>query len=198
MMRMKKVIVSWVVCVLLAVLLFATFGRPNTASTAGGDALIRAEFTLQNGEGKTVAAKDFEGKYLLVFFGFTHCPNICPTTLMLMSNVLSKMGTMADKIQPIFITVDPARDTPKITSDYARRFGDNFIGLSGTPEQTKTAENAFKVFSNKTSDEKAADGYTMDHSGFIYLMSPKGEYISHFSADSGEQELQQGLRDAVK
>ena len=149
---MKKIVVSWVVCVLALVGLLALAGHgvlPNDTAFGKGDALIKADFTLATGNNKIVDARDLRGNYLLVYFGFTHCPDVCPTTLLLMNNVLDQLGEQAQKIKPVFITVDPERDSPKSAAEYASHFGPRFLGLSGTPEQVKHAADSFKVYYSK-------------------------------------------------
>jgi cytochrome oxidase Cu insertion factor (SCO1/SenC/PrrC family) len=203
---MKKNFISWMLCVLAAVLLFAWAGnwvRPNKGSSGisgdSGTALIAADFTLQSGDGKTVDAKALRGKYMLVYFGFTHCPDVCPTSLLLMSNAINQLEpAQKAKIQPIFITVDPERDTPKTSSIYASHFSKNFMGLSGTPAQIKHAADSFKVFYSKVEQKDSALGYVVDHSSFIYLMGPDGRYIMHFASTASEQELKKELMHYVR
>lgn len=202
---MKNIAFAWIVCVLGLVGLFAWIGNDMLASgparhMAGG--LVHADFTLQTGGKKgavkTVTSKELRGKYLLVYFGFTHCPDICPTTLLLMNNAINQMGDKAGKIQPVFISVDPQRDTPSVAAEYASHFGKNFLGLSGSPEQIKHAADAFKVYYSKVEDKGSALGYMVDHSGFIYLMGPDGNYLAHFEHHASEQELKQGLMEYVR
>ena len=201
---MKKIVIAWVACVLGLVALFAFVGgdlvsKPSNRYELGeGAALINAEFTLEDASGKAVKASDFRGRYMLVYFGFTHCPDICPTSLLLMSNALNALGAKAEKIQPVFITVDPERDTPKLVGTYVSHFNKRFVGLSGTPEQIKQAADHFKVFYSKVETKESALGYVVDHSGFIYLMGPDGKYVTHFPYTVSEQELTQGLQRYVR
>lgn len=201
---MKRIVIVWLVCVLALALLFGWLGSSVVTNAGNDDALgsgatqITADFTLQNAAGKPVKGSDFRGRYLLVYFGFTHCPDICPTTLLLIGNALSQLGERAQKIQPLFITIDPERDTAKAAGDYAAHFGKNFIGLSGTPAQVKHAADSFKVYFSKVEDSSSALGYVVDHSGFIYLMGPDGHYVTHFVSTVSEQELTQELRRYVR
>lgn len=202
---MKKIVIVWVACVLCLVVLFAWLSASVVSTTNGredffGNAaeLIQADFTLVDGNGKTVTAKDFSGRYLLVYFGFTHCPDICPTSLLLMRNALEKIGSKASKIQPLFITVDPERDTPKAIRDYTANFSSSIVGLTGTPEQIKYAADSFKVYYSKMDDTRSAMGYVVDHSGFIYLMGPNGKYLAHFPFNAPEQQLIEGLKRYVR
>lgn len=202
---MKKIVIVWVACVLCLVVLLAWLSASVVSTTNGredffGNAaeLIQADFTLVDGNGKTVTAKDFSGRYLLVYFGFTHCPDICPTSLLLMRNALEKIGSKASKIQPLFITVDPERDTPKAIRDYTANFSSSIVGLTGTPEQIKYAADSFKVYYSKMDDTRSAMGYVVDHSGFIYLMGPNGKYLAHFPFNAPEQQLIEGLKRYVR
>jgi protein SCO1/2 len=189
---MKSIVIAWVVCVVGLAGLFAWVGpsalmgkRPQPQA----EALVKAQFTLQHGPDKTITANDLRGKYLLVYFGFTHCPDICPTSLLVMNNAIEGMGKDANKIIPVFITVDPARDTPQLTDEYARRFGERTLGLSGTDAQVREAADSFKVYYSIVEDKESALGYVVDHSGFIYLIGPDGNYITHFDHTVSEQEL---------
>lgn len=196
---MKKIVISWLLCVLALVALLAFAGHgvlPQGEELS--EAQVKADFTLATADNKVVRSQDLKGSYLLVYFGFTHCPDVCPTTLLLMSNVIDELGDKATKIKPLFISVDPERDTPKIAAEYASHFNKSFIGLSGTPEQVKHAADSFKVYYSKVEDKSSALGYVVDHSGFIYLMGKNGEYLAHFPANVSDQELKQGLQHYVK
>jgi protein SCO1/2 len=197
---MKKIVISWIVCVLglLALLVWSGSSTLAPSKEDAQPALILGDFTLQGAGGKTVSAKDFQGRYMLIYFGFTHCPDICPTTLLLVNNVINRLGVKAEKIQPIFITVDPERDTPDATAEYAKHFGKRTLGLSGTPQQIRQAADNFKVFYSKVEDKNSAIDYVMDHSGFVYLMGPDSKYIAHFPHNVPEQVLYDGLKSLVK
>lgn len=165
---------------------------------SGGTALIGGDFTLADKQGNVVKPQDFKGKYMLVYFGFTHCPDICPTGLLLVETVLDQLGSKADKIVPVFITLDPERDTPETVGTYVTHFGDRFVGLSGTPEQIKQVAQAYKVYYRKVEDEGARDNYMIDHSGYFYLMGPDGKYVSHFPHHISETALKDGLAKIVR
>ncbi len=134
---------------------------------------VPGHFTLKDHNGKEVTEKSWPGKYLLVYFGYAHCPDVCPVTLAKMAKAVENLGTLAKRVQPLFITVDPARDTPQALKEYVSQFGKVFIGLTGTPEQVKEAEESYNVTAAKTSGEtQTAEVYNMDHSAYTYLMSP--------------------------
>lgn len=162
-----------------------------------GEITIGGPFELKDGKGHVVTPERFRGRWMLVFFGFASCPDICPTTLSNVAQALQLLGDDAAKVVPIFITVDPERDTPKIVSKYAAGFDPRIVGLSGTPEQVKQAAEAYKVYFAKApgGSEKY---YMMDHSGYIYLMSDKGMYVRHFPHSAGAEEIASAIRAYLK
>ena len=145
-----------------------------------GKALVGGPFKLIDQSGKDVTDRDFRGRHMLVFFGFTHCPDICPAELQVMSAALDQLGDEAHKVVPIFITLDPERDTQAAIADYVKHFGSNFVGLTGSPEAVAAAAKAYRVAYAKVEMQGAADGYTVDHSALVYLMDTDGEYVTHF------------------
>jgi cytochrome oxidase Cu insertion factor (SCO1/SenC/PrrC family) len=124
----------------------------KSAATATGTALIGGPFTLVNQDGKTVTEKDFLGRYMLVFFGYTYCPDICPTELQVMTAALEQMGEDAKKIQPVFVSIDPERDTPEVVKSYVENFGSGLVGLTGAPEQVAQAAKAYRVYYAKAAE----------------------------------------------
>jgi cytochrome oxidase Cu insertion factor (SCO1/SenC/PrrC family) len=161
---------------------------------AQGKALIESEFSLVDHTGKPVADEDFEGKWQLVFFGFTSCPDVCPTTLIEVSAVLEELGDHAQQVTPLFISVDPERDTPEVMAEYVANFDPRIVGLTGSPEQIKQAAQAFRAYYAKVEQENQPDGYMMDHSAFLYLMDPEGEYATHFSPSDEPATVAQEIR----
>lgn len=154
--------------------------EPEPQVTYRGEADIRSEFSLVNHTGRAVTEDDYAGHWQLVFFGFTHCPDICPTTLAYMGNVLDLLGEKADRVAPLFVTVDPKRDTPEVLSEYVAAFHPRITGLTGTDVQVAAAAEAFKVYYERLEDERAPDGYLMAHAGHIYLMRPDGRFEAVF------------------
>lgn len=199
---MKLPVISWIVCVLALIGLVAWLGTGivgvSRPARDTNKALIGGDFTLVDQNGTTVQARDFRGKYMLVYFGFTHCPDICPTSLLLIGNALEALGENGKKVVPIFISLDPERDTPAVLHDYVQHFGPRMVGLTGSMEQVKAAAEAYKVYFSKVEDEESALGYSVDHSGFMYLMGPDGTYITHFPHTIAEQSLVDGLREKVQ
>ena len=194
---MKKIVIAWVVCVLGLVGLLAWLGTsllPAPAPKESSKTLINGRFSLVDASGSTITNASFPNRYLLVFFGFTHCPDICPTTLLTLQKTIEHLGRKAEKLQPIFISIDPERDTPKIVGDYVQHFGNLIVGLSGNAEQIKQTADHFRIYYSKIMNDDPAMGYMMDHSAFIYLIDPHGNYIAHFSADISSQALEEGIR----
>jgi protein SCO1/2 len=163
------------------------------SSAIGGD------FTLTDQSGKRVKDADFRGKIMLVFFGFTHCPDICPVTVATMSKVMPLLGNKVDQVVPIFITVDPERDTPKALKEYLANFDKRIIALTGSPKEIKKAADAYKVYFSVAEASKQKNGdYSVDHSTIVYMMDKKGAYIRHFSYDTGEKEIANAILEALK
>jgi protein SCO1/2 len=144
-----------------------------------GTALIGGPFQLQTTGGKTLTDADLKGHPFLVYFGYTHCPDVCPTTLAQISDVL---GKMPDKpIRALFVTVDPERDTPAMMADYVSSFDPRIVGLSGTPQEIAQVEKAYRVYARKAPTK---DGdYSMDHSSIVYLMDARGGFVEAFNLD---------------
>jgi protein SCO1/2 len=181
-----KIIISVVLGVLLgAVAAVAVFPEardklfPQTQTS--GKALIGGPFMLSDASGKKVTGADYRGRYMLVFFGFTGCPDICPAGLQLISAALDKVGAKADGVAPIFISVDPARDTPQKVGTYVKNFNDRIVGLTGTPEEIAAVAKAYRVFFEKVPNESAPAEYGMNHTSIIYLMDADGNYVTHFN-----------------
>jgi protein SCO1 len=171
-------------------------GAPDRSVTTSGKALVGGPFTLVDQHGKTVTDQDFRGRYMLIFFGFTHCPDICPAELQVISESLDALGPKAEKVVPIFVTLDPERDTPEVMGDYVKNFGSRFVGLTGSPEAIAEAAKAYRVAFSKF-EYKGQDGnygYSIDHSTFAYLMSPDGEYVTHFNYGTPADKVIETLR----
>jgi len=154
-----------------------------------GEADIGGPFELLDTDGARFTDRDLLGKYALVYFGYTHCPDVCPVDMNRISMVLEGLeekGISIQNIQPVFITVDPARDTPEVVARFLEAYHPAFIGLTGTQEQMETAARAYKVYYEKIlMSEHTDDGdmALMNHSSFFYLMGPDGKYRAHFGAD---------------
>jgi protein SCO1/2 len=141
-------------------------------------AAVGGPFQLEDQNGKAVTDGDMKGKPFLVFFGFTHCPDICPTTLFDMSQLMKALGPDADRTGALFITVDPERDTTKVMSDYLSNFDPHVRGLTGDPAAIAAAVKAYRVYAKKVPLENG--DYTMDHTALVYLMDKNGHFIAPF------------------
>jgi protein SCO1 len=149
--------------------------------------VLGGPFTLTDQEGVKRSDTDFRGKYMLVFFGYTFCPDVCPTTLAVMSAALDKMGAGADRIVPVFISVDPVRDRPDVLKAYLSAFGNSFVGLTGTEEEIAETAKAYRVYVQAHKDQGA--NYTVDHSGVVYLMDRQGAFLANYSLDASPDQL---------
>jgi protein SCO1/2 len=160
--------------VLVGVAVLALVGRPE--SPAGSS--VGGPFSLTAQDGRTVREADLRGAPFLVFFGFTHCPDVCPTTLFEVSEVLRAAGPEGDRLRVLFITVDPERDTPEVLKSYLASFDPRIIGLSGSSEAIAGVLKAYKVYARKV---PTSDGdYTMDHTAMVYLMDSRGAFVNGF------------------
>lgn len=186
------------------------------ASTAIGGA-----FTLTDQLGRVRTDMDFRGKVMLVFFGFTNCPDICPVTVATLSSLMELLGDKAGQVVPVFITVDPERDTPQVMKEYLKNFDSRIIALTGPKDDIKKVSDAYKVYYSTRQDTEdepddehgghggadhsahgvtggKGDGYQVDHSGYIYVMDQDGNYVQHFPYNVSEQELADELKPFLK
>jgi protein SCO1/2 len=146
---------------------------------SGGRADIGGPFELVSAEGERIGDASFRGRHMLVYFGYTFCPDVCPTELAAMSQALDLLGGKAAEVKPVFISVDPARDTVAVLADYRQHFHPDFAMLTGSQDEIAAAAKAYKVFYAKAGDE-GDPNYLMDHSSFVYLMDEAGRYRTHF------------------
>jgi cytochrome oxidase Cu insertion factor (SCO1/SenC/PrrC family) len=169
------------------------------SSRTQGAALIGGPFTLVDHTSKTVTEADFRGRFMLIFFGFTYCPDACPTALTVMAEALDIIGPAAARIVPVMISIDPERDTPEQLAMYVRHFHPSLIGLTGSADQVATAAKAFRVYYAKVKEEGSDEGeYTMDHTAIIYLMGPDGKYRAHFSGQAiSPEDMAKGILDVL-
>jgi protein SCO1/2 len=171
----------------------ASSGVASTTDDAFG-----GSFSLTDQDGMRRTDMDFRGKYMLIFFGYTYCPDVCPTTLAVEAEALDQLGERATEIVPIFITVDPKRDTPEKLKSYLSAFDagppssrPKFVGLTGTAEEIESAADAYEVYYRAHLDGRfgGAEGYSVDHSGNVYLMDPGGKFVSYYSQGIRPDEL---------
>ena len=154
---------------------------------------VGGPFALIDHNGRPRTDEDFRGKLVLVYFGFTYCPDICPTDLQNIGLALDLLGQEAEKVQPLFITVDPERDTAEHLKEYLQSFHPSFIGLTGDTSAIRAAADAFKVYYARVSNGQG-DDYTVDHTAFIYLMGADGGYVGFFPPGTSPERIAEMLR----
>lgn len=177
-----------VIGMLVALLLLGTGTFLWLNGNAGGPT-VGGPFTLEDSSGHTVTDRDFRGKYLLVYFGYTYCPDVCPTTLNAVATALDALGKKADDLQPVFITVDPRRDTPAVMKRYTAAFSPRLLGLTGTAEQIAAAAKEYHVYYAEHRTGPGPNDYSMDHSSILYLMGPDGRFIAPIRTDESGKEI---------
>ncbi len=167
----------------------------STKSEQRADApAFQADFELTDHQGKLRTDEDFEGRWMLVFFGFANCPNVCPTTLAEVATVMVLLGKDAGKIQPLFISIDPDRDTPEQLATFVPAFNADIIGLTGTPDQIKRTSETFRVYFEKVKDASSPDGYTIGHSSQLFLLDPQGGYVVAWTYGTSAEEILADLK----
>ena len=161
-----------ILCFAVVLLVSGRLSAPSVSQVAS----VGGPFSLTDQNGRTVTDRDLKGRPFLVFFGFTHCPDVCPTALFEVSEVLRALGPDADRIRALFITVDPERDTPATLKDYLSSFDPRLLALSGDPEAVAAVAKAYRVYFKKV--PLSEGGYTMDHTAIVYLMNKEGRFVS--------------------
>jgi cytochrome oxidase Cu insertion factor (SCO1/SenC/PrrC family) len=165
--------------------------RPD--GPGSGAVSVGGPFSLVDQTGRDVTDADYRGKWMLVYFGYTFCPDVCPTELQTISSAMDLLGPEAQRVVPIFITVDPERDTPDLMANYVRLFDDRLVGLTGTPAQIAAVAKAYRVYYARVTPKGSQD-YLMDHSSFIYLMGPDGRFRGVFHQGMAAKDLADGIR----
>ena len=164
-------------------------------------ALIGGPFSLIDHHGKKVSNEDYRGKYMLIYFGYTFCPDVCPMELQIMATALDQIPekTLAE-ITPLFITLDPERDTVEVMAQYAPAFHPKLIGLTGSMQQIKAVKKAYRVYGakEKLAEDADPDSYLVSHTSYIYLMDRNGEYVTHFKSRTDPDEMAKRLEDIIR
>ncbi len=145
---------------------------------------VGGPFVLDGPDGRRVRDTDFRGRAMAVFFGFTHCPDICPTALARMTEVLDALGADADAVQPLFVSVDPRRDTPALLKDYVAHFSPRILGLTGSEAEIAAVARAYRVYYRINGDPQTNPNYLVDHSGFVYVIDRSGRFVGTFNPDA--------------
>jgi protein SCO1/2 len=196
-----------VVVVAVAVAAWVLTPGPQGERSGSGTAAIGGPFELVNTQGETVTRADFAGRYRLVYFGFTYCPDVCPSSLMDMTRALDRLAerapAKAERVVPIFITIDPQRDTVEVMRNYVENFHPRLVGLTGSEQQVKAAADAYRVYYEKVSPQQYYDSdaaaessdadYLMAHSSYMLLMGPGGEYMTNFKYTATPADIADGL-----
>lgn len=184
---MKLVLGAWVVAIVAGIAWVV-------ADLGSGAPAIGGPFSLVNHSGKPVTDQDFRGKPTIIYFGFAYCPDVCPTSLLLMQTGVDQLGpAAAGKVNLVFITVDPERDTPAALKEYVAQFGPTMVGLTGTPAQVAAAAKAFRVYYQKVPGKDGAP-YLMDHSSIFYLMDRNGRFVKHFTHQAKAEDIAAAIK----
>jgi protein SCO1 len=155
--------------------------------------MIGGHFSLLDHNGRRVDESTFRGQYVLLFFGFTHCRVVCPRALDRISRALELIGDRANRVQPLYVTVDPERDTAEVMKAFLEKTHPRFLGLTGTRGEIDAMKAAFKVFAARKEDAQEADGYVVPHTAFTFLLDAQGHYLAHFIDAGDAEELAQRL-----
>jgi cytochrome oxidase Cu insertion factor (SCO1/SenC/PrrC family) len=169
-------------------------GKPDLQVS---QSIIGGPFEMVNHLGETVTQETFKGRHMLVYFGYTFCPDVCPTELQSLTVALNDMGKKADAITPVFVTIDPERDDVAAVREYIGFFHPRLVGLTGTPAQVEGITDAFGVFYAKARDTGETSDYLMDHSSLIFLMDEKGRYVTHIRTGTAPEVMVRQLTDAL-
>lgn len=170
---------------------------PPRKPAGSGEALVGGPFTMVNQRGETVTEKNFLGRPMLLFFGFTSCPDVCPAELQVMAAALDELGGKGKDIQPIFVSIDPERDTPAAVAAFVSNLGERFVGLTGSPVQVAAMAGAYRVFYRKLENKEQPSAYQMDHSSIVYLMGADGKFLKPFTYTTDAKALAQGIAEAL-
>jgi protein SCO1/2 len=188
-------------CLVLALLIGGvalTRAPDNSTVLTTGKALVGGPFRLTDQHGKAVSDTDFRGKYMLVVFGYTFCPDVCPAELQVVTAALDALGPPAERIQPVFITIDPERDTVSQLALYAGNFHPRLVLLTGSSAEIAGVAKAYRVYYAKAEGSaNAGREYLMDHSSIIYLMGPDGQFVRHFTYTTDAAALAEQLKQAI-
>lgn len=184
--------------VIVGVLVFAGGFWPGGQGPRLPSVAIGGPFTLEASDGRPVTDQTYRDKWQLIYFGYTLCPDACPTALNDIASAMETLGPLAQKVQPIFITIDPERDTREVMASYVKAFDNRIVGLTGTPEQIAAVARAFRVYYAKAPDKGAPDGYLMDHSSVIYVMRPGDfRFVATFTHETSADQMAERLRKLI-
>ena len=196
MIRTPIALVPYLIALAAIIAGLLSYAGDRAAGLAQGVAAVGGPFTLVDQDGRTRTDKDFRGQYLLIYFGYTYCPDVCPTTLAVMEQALEKLGpAAAARVTPVFVTIDPVRDTPQVLKPYLKSFGPRFVGLTGSEAAITLISHEYSVYAAKQPIK--GGGYAMNHSSTIYLMGPNGKFVTHYEESIGPDGLAADLRKRI-
>jgi len=187
-MRLNRLQIGLWTAAIAAIVIFAAAQWTATSNSEAAQS-FRPSFTLADGAGKVRTNDEFQGKFQLVFFGFTSCPDVCPTTLAEVAQVMDDLGDRAGAVQPLFISIDPERDRRLGLAEFTAAFHPAILGLAGDAAQTQAAADSFRIHFAREDDATAPDGYTMSHSPALYLVGPDGEWLRQFGYGTPASEI---------
>lgn len=191
---MRRISVVFLFCALVLALAasVALWRMGDRDGSGSGTAAVGGPYVLTDQNGAPRSDRDFHGRWVLLYFGYTFCPDVCPTTLAKISAALGKLGSQADRFVPVFITIDPARDTPSVLKSYLAAFGPQFVGLTGKPSDIAKVAHSYRVYYAK--HPLAGGNYAMDHSSVIYLIDPNGNFVKVYDDEASVQALVADLK----
>lgn len=194
-LRVSALIPPPVFCIVFTAVLItaAIVGERNVRAAEAAPVTVGGPFTLTAPDGNTVTDETYRGKWLLVFFGYTSCPDTCPTTLNEIAGALEKLGPSAARVQPIFITVDPDRDTPNVLGKYTKAFDSRIVGLTGTPEQIAVVAERYGAYGARRTSGPDAKDYVVDHSTYIYIVGPDGKFARGLGFNTPSEQIANSL-----
>lgn len=197
--RHERIRLSTVGLLILAGIVFPStlvMSQPP-AGAATSDVTIGGPFTLSAPNGTTVTDQTYRGKWLLVYFGYTFCPSSCPTMLLEIATALQALGPDAARVQPLFITVDPQRDTPEVLQQFTQSFDPRIVGLTGSAQQIATVAQEYGAYYVRHTTGPGAEDYVMDHSTYLYVMDPKGKFVRAFETNTPGDRIADALRELI-
>lgn len=194
-MRLRPIQIMLWITATAAVLGFAVVRlQPVNGGDIGASSTFTPDFSLPDSDGQIRRATDFRGRFLLVFFGFTSCPDVCPTTLSEVAQVMDDLGPAAEQVQPVFISVDPVRDRRLGLAAYTSAFHPAILGLAGNEAQTRAAADSFKIFFKQEADPSVPDGYSIAHTPGLFLIGPDGAWLRQFAYGTPATEILSDIR----
>lgn len=170
--------------------------RQGGSSVIAGAPQLGGPFTLVNNKGETVTDKDFHGKYMMIFFGYTFCPDVCPTEMQTFAQVMAELGEDAAKVTPVFITVDPKRDTVQVMDEFVQSFHPSIVGLTGTEKQIEDVKRQYRAYGQRE-DNGDPEYYLVDHTSFTYLMRPDGILETVFRYGTTPEEMTKKIQELL-